>query len=52
MVRFFTSENVPLSFGQDHEAMGALYFKGLAECENIACGDDAALIGGARHSGC
>ena len=48
MVRFFASEKVPLTFnpiGQDREATGTLYFKGLAECENLACGDDSALIG-------
>ena len=48
VVRFFASENVPLTFiqiGEDHQATGTLYFKGLAECENIACGDDSSLIG-------
>ena len=48
VVRFFASKNVPLTFdqmGQDHWAMGTLYFRGLAECENFACGDDSALIG-------
>jgi len=48
VVRFFASENVPLSFdqiGQDRQARGTLFFKGLAECENFACGDDSALIG-------
>jgi hypothetical protein len=48
VVRFFASENVPLSFdqiGQDRQARGTLFFKGLAECENIACGDDSTLIG-------
>jgi len=48
IVRFFASQNIPLIFdqiGQDHEATGTLYFKGLAECENFACGDDSALIG-------
>ena len=46
--RFFASENVPLTFdqiGQDRQATGTLYFKGSAECENVACGDDSALIG-------
>lgn len=48
VVRFFASEKVPLSFdqiGRDREATGTLYFKGLTECENIACGDDSALVG-------
>jgi len=48
VVRFFASKNIPLSFeqiGQDHEATGTVYFKGLAECEIFACGDDSALIG-------
>jgi len=48
LVRFFASENVPLTFdqvGQDHEASGTIYFKGLAECANIACGDDSAEVG-------
>ncbi len=45
---FFASENIPLTItqiGQDHEATGTVYLKGLAECENLACGDDSALIG-------
>jgi hypothetical protein len=45
---FFASENIPLTVnqvGQDREAAGTVYLKGLAECENIACGDDSALIG-------
>ena len=48
VVQFFAAENVPLSFdqvGQGREASGALFFKGSAECENLACGDDSALIG-------
>jgi hypothetical protein len=48
VARFFASENVHLSFdqiGQDYQATGTLYLKGLAECENFACGDDGALIG-------
>jgi len=48
VVRFFATENVPLTFdqiGQNREARGTLYFKGLSECENVACGDDSALIG-------
>ena len=48
VTRFFASENLPLTFdqiGQDREAIGTVYFKGLAECENLACGDDSALIG-------
>jgi hypothetical protein len=48
VVRFFASENIPLTFnqiGQDHEASGTVYFKGLAECESFACGDDSTLIG-------
>jgi len=45
---FFASENIPftiIQIGQDHEATGTVYLKGLAECENLACGDDSALIG-------
>ena len=48
VIRFFATGNLPLSFdqiGQDRQARGTLYFKGLAECENIACGDDSILIG-------
>ncbi len=48
VTRFFSSENIPLTLnkvGQDHEATGTLYIKRLAECENLACGDDSALIG-------
>src|ERR1700677_226259 len=48
VVRFFASENVPLPFdnaGRGYEATGTLYFKGLAACESLACGDDSALIG-------
>ncbi len=48
MIRFFASENIPLTFdlvGQDKEATGTLNFKGLAECENLACGDDSTSIG-------
>jgi len=48
VARFFASENTPLTInesGQNHEAIGTLYFKGLAECQNVACGDDSALIG-------
>jgi hypothetical protein len=48
VVRFFASENIPLAFvqvGREQEATGTLYFKGLGECNNIACGDDSALIG-------
>lgn len=48
VIQFFAAENVPLSFdeiGQDREARGTLFFKGLAECGNIACGDDSAMIG-------
>lgn len=48
VARFFASENIPLTFdqiGQDHEATGTLQLKGLAECENFACGDDSSLIG-------
>jgi len=48
VIRFFASENIPLSFdqeGQDQEATGTLVFKGLAECANFACGDDSSLIG-------
>jgi hypothetical protein len=48
VARFFASENIPLTFdriGPDHEATGTIYFKGIAECENLACGDDSSLIG-------
>jgi hypothetical protein len=48
VVRFFAFEKVPLTFdqiGQNHEATGTIYFEGLPECENFACGDDSALIG-------
>lgn len=48
VARFFASENIPLTFdqiGPDYEATGTIYFKGIAECENVACGDDSALIG-------
>ena len=48
VARFFASENIPPTFdqiGPDHEATGTIYFKGIAECENLACGDDSSLIG-------
>jgi hypothetical protein len=49
VIRFFASENIPLAFfptEDNHEdATGTVYVSGLAECEDIACGDDAALIG-------
>jgi hypothetical protein len=48
VARFFASENIPLTLdqiAQDHKATGTLHFKGLAECENFACGDDSSLIG-------
>jgi len=48
VARFFASENIPVTFdqiGQEYEATGAIFFEGLAECEDIACGDDSALIG-------
>jgi hypothetical protein len=48
VAHFFASENIPLTItqiGQDHEATGTVYLKGLAECQNVACGDDSALIG-------
>jgi hypothetical protein len=48
VAHFFASENIPVTIdqiGQDHEATGTVYLKGLAECENVACGDDSALIG-------
>ena len=48
VARFFASENIALTFdriGQDNEATGTIYFKGIAECENVACGDDSSLIG-------
>jgi hypothetical protein len=47
LLRFFASENIPLTFnqiGQDHEARGSIYVTGLPECENVACGDDSAAI--------
>jgi hypothetical protein len=48
IVSFFASEKIPFTFDQiagKREARGTIYFKGLQECENIACGDDSALIG-------
>jgi hypothetical protein len=48
VTHFFASENIPLTIeqiGQNHEASGTIYFKGLAECQNFACGDDSSLIG-------
>ena len=48
IVRFFASENISLNFdqiGARQEAIGTVYLKGLPECENMACGDDSALIG-------
>ena len=49
VVRFFASENIPLRFSpteDNHEdATGWVDISGLAECEDIACGDDAASIG-------
>jgi hypothetical protein len=48
VARFFASENIPFTFDQivgEHEARGTIYFKGLPECESVACGDDSALIG-------
>jgi len=48
VARFFASENIPFTFDQilgEHEARGTVYFKGVAECENVACSDDSALIG-------
>jgi hypothetical protein len=48
VAHFFASENISFTIdqiGQDHEAAGTVYFKGIAECENVACGDDSALIG-------
>jgi hypothetical protein len=49
VVRFFASQNIPLAFfPAEHNreyATGTVYVSGLAVCENVACGDDAALIG-------
>jgi len=49
VVRFFASENIPLDFSpieENHEdATGWVDVSGLAKCEDIACGDDAASIG-------
>lgn len=48
VTRFFASENIPLTFdqiGQEREATGTVYLKGLPEYQNFACGDDSALIG-------
>jgi hypothetical protein len=48
VAHFFASENIPFTvdqIGQDREATGTVRLKGLAECENVACGDDSALIG-------
>ena len=48
VAHFFASENIALTvsqIGQDHEAIGTVYFTGLPECENVACGDDSSLIG-------
>ena len=48
VIGFFASENIPVDFHQaagHSEASGEIYIKGLAECVNVACGDDSALIG-------
>jgi hypothetical protein len=48
VISFFTSEKMSVDFYQiaeQHEASGEIYIKGLAECADIACGDDSALIG-------
>ncbi len=48
VLRFFSARDIPLRFdklAEQQQAVGTVYFKGLAECENLACGDDSALIG-------
>ena len=48
VAHFFASESIPVDFYQvagHYEMSGQIYVKGLAECVNIACGDDSALIG-------
>jgi hypothetical protein len=48
VANFFASEKIPFTFDEiagNHEARGTIYFKGLRDCENVACGDDSALIG-------
>lgn len=45
---FFASQNIPVDFYQiagHNEVSGQIYVTGLAECANVACGDDSALIG-------
>jgi hypothetical protein len=45
---FFASEKIPMDSYQiagRNEVSGQIYVKGLAECANVACGDDSALIG-------
>jgi hypothetical protein len=47
VARFYALENIPVTFEQIVQqpvALGAVNIKGLAECENIACGDDSARI--------
>jgi hypothetical protein len=47
VVQFFAAEALLPTFdqiGSQGEATGTLRFKGLAECENFACGDDSAAI--------
>jgi len=48
VVRFFVSENMPLTLSQradqNQDATGEIHIPGLAECEDIACGDDATEI--------
>ena len=48
VARFFASENIPLTLdkiGPDYDAIGTVDFKGIAECESFACGDDSSQIG-------
>jgi hypothetical protein len=48
VLRFFAARNIPVTFdklAEQQHAVGTAYFKGSAECENFACGDDAGLIG-------
>ncbi len=48
VISCFASEEIPVDFYQvagHSEASGEMYFTGLAECVNVACGDDSALIG-------
>ena len=48
MIRFFTSEGIPVTFDQiaeRDEATGTIFVQGDAACGSLACGDDSALIG-------